>query len=262
MQQAEEKRYALDEVRPLIDWLYFDHAWQMGQAKDLAGDGKATYDQLRSDAEKMLDDWHGRYFTHSLFLLMEAGSDVDDIVLCEEDRQVRLPMLRQQQTALPGVPSLCLADYLPPVSGKQKGIIGLFAVTVDGEMEEPVPGDPYQTMLRQTLADRLAEATAEKLHKEKMEGGIRPAVGYPSMPDMSMNFVLDELLGFRRIGIRLTENGMMIPHGSVSGLILTHPQARYFHLGKIDEVQLADYAARRNLPLETVRKYLRAVLKQ
>ena len=134
-------------------------------------------------------------------------------------------------------------------------------------------------MMMQLLADRLAEATAERLHREVRRTywgyapdehltmrelhaehfqGIRPAVGYPSLPDTSLNFVLDELLDMKQIGIRMTESGAMKPHASVSGLMLAHPQARYFTLGKIGEDQLVDYARRRGLPVEAVRKFLAA----
>ena len=132
-------------------------------------------------------------------------------------------------------------------------------------------------LLAKTLADRLAEATAEKLHetiRKKIWGyapnenlsirqlhneefqGIRPAVGYPSLPDQSINFLLDELLDMKQIGIHLTENGMMQPHASVSGLMFAHPASRYFNIGKIDEEQLNDYAIRRNLPVDEIRRYL------
>lgn len=95
----------------------------------------------------------------------------------------------------------------------------------------------------------------EELHAEKFQG-IRPAVGYPSMPDTSINFVLDKLLQFKQIGIRLTESGAMKPHASVSGLMIALPEAHYFSIGKIGEDQLQDYAHRRGLPLETMRKFL------
>ena len=136
-------------------------------------------------------------------------------------------------------------------------------------------------MLVQTLADRLAEATAEKMHEQVRKEywgyapderlsirqlhneefqGIRPAVGYPSLPDQSVNFLLDEMLDMQQIGIHLTENGMMQPHASVSGLMLAHPACRYFNVGKIDEEQLADYAKRRGMPIATMRKFLGANL--
>ena len=132
-------------------------------------------------------------------------------------------------------------------------------------------------MLSQTLADRLAEATAEKLHEEvrrtywgyapdehlSIEAlhreafqGIRPAVGYPSLPDTSINFLIDRLIGMTDIGIRLTEHGAMRPHASVSGLMLSHPAARYFDLGPIGIDQLSDYARRRGIPLPLMRKFI------
>ena len=155
--------------------------------------------------------------------------------------------------------------------------IGVFATTVDTMMESSHTDDPYARMLAQTLADRLAEATAEKLHQEvrtRLWGyapdeqlsmqqlhneafqGIRPAVGYPSLPDTSLNFVIDRLLDFGEIGIRLTEHGAMRPHASVSGLMIAHPEARYFNIGKIGDDQLRDYALRRGLPETLARKFL------
>jgi hypothetical protein len=85
-------------------------------------------------------------------------------------------------------------------------------------------------------------------------------VGYPSLPDTSLNFVIDELIGLRQVGIRLTESGAMKPHASVSGLMMAHPQARYFAVGKIGDDQLVDYARRRGLPVEVMRKFLSANL--
>ncbi len=135
-------------------------------------------------------------------------------------------------------------------------------------------------MLSQTLCDRLAEATTELMHlqvrrtywgyasnedlpiEDLLVGkyqGIRPAIGYPSLPDTSVNFLLDSLLHMARIGISLTETGMMRPHASVSGLI-AHPMARYFELGPIGEDQLRDYARRRGLPEKTVRRFLQRAL--
>jgi cobalamin-dependent methionine synthase I len=165
------------------------------------------------------------------------------------------------------------------LSGGITDHIGLFATTVDAEMETLYPEDNYRHLLVQILADRLAEATAEKLHetvRKEIWGyapdeqltirqlhneefqGIRPAVGYPSLPDQSVNFLLDELLGMKTIGIRLTENGMMQPHASVSGLMFAHPTSCYFSVGKIDEQQLTDYAMRRGLPVEEMKRFLGA----
>lgn len=148
-------------------------------------------------------------------------------------------------------------------------------------METDFDADPYQKMMMQLLADRLAEAAAERMHEqirkefwgyaageqlsisemlvEKFQG-IRPAVGYPSLPDTSLNFVLNDILNMKQIGIRLTESGAMKPHASVSGLMFSHPRARYFAVGKIGEDQLHDYAHRRGLPVEVCRKFLAANL--
>jgi cobalamin-dependent methionine synthase I len=148
-------------------------------------------------------------------------------------------------------------------------------------LETDFDHDTYQKMMVQLLADRLAEATAERMHEEVRKNywgyapdeqltmqelhiekfqGIRPAVGYPSLPDTSLNFVIDELIGLRQVGIRLTESGAMKPHASVSGLMMAHPQAHYFAVGKIGNDQLADYARRRGLPVEVMRKFLSANL--
>ena len=262
--------YNISEIVPYINWAYFFYAWSMnGKAKD-------AQLELRSEAEKLLADMEGRYHTRAVFALCEANSEGDDIII----NGTRVPMLRQQKV-IPGKPNLCLADFIRPASSGIKDTIGLFATSVDAAFTSNNEGDPYQRMLSQTLADRLAEATAEKFHEDvrkKYWGyatdeqltindllaeryqGIRPAVGYPSIPDTSMNFLLYELLDMKGIGINLTESGMMVPHASVSGFMFAHPQSRYFDLGKIDDDQLEDYAHRRNKPVEELRKYLASTL--
>lgn len=262
--------YNISEIVPYINWAYFFYAWSMnGKAKD-------AQLELRSEAEKLLADMEGRYHTRAVFALCEANSEGDDIII----NGTRVPMLRQQKV-IPGKPNLCLADFIRPASSGIKDTIGLFATSVDAVFTSNNEGDPYQRMLSQTLADRLAEATAEKFHEDvrkKYWGyatdeqltikdllaeryqGIRPAVGYPSIPDTSMNFLLYELLDMKGIGINLTESGMMVPHASVSGFMFAHPQSRYFDLGKIDDDQLEDYAHRRNKPVEELRKYLASTL--
>jgi cobalamin-dependent methionine synthase I len=256
--------YDIREVVPYVNWVYFFHAW------GLTGKPQEERDALRKEADSMLQELSGRYRTHALFELFNAHSDNDDIVLEATGR--RLPMLRQQDR----VPSLCLADFLREAPGSDR--IGLFAATVDARIESDYADDDFQRLLVQTLADRLAEATVERMHLEvrtrwwgyapdeqltiaqllsEAFQGIRPAVGYPSLPDVSLNFLLDEILDMKQIGISLTENGMMRPHASVSGLMLAHPQARYFDVGRIGDDQLADYARRRGMNVEQMRKYLR-----
>ena len=262
--------YNISEIVPYINWAYFFYAWSMN---DKAKDAQL---ELRSEAEKLLADMEERYHTRAVFALCEANSEGDDIII----NGTRVPMLRQQKV-IPGKPNLCLADFIRPASSGIKDTIGLFATSVDEEFTSNNEQDPYQRMLSQTLADRLAEATAEKFHEdvrkkywgyapdehltlmeifaEKYQG-IRPAVGYPSIPDTSMNFLLYELLDMKGIGINLTESGMMVPHASVSGFMFAHPQSRYFDLGKIDDDQLEGYARRRNKPVEELRKYLASTL--
>lgn len=263
--------YNIGDIRPFINWMYFDYTWGMN------GKDNVERDRLHDDANAMLDKWQGKYHTHAVVRIVDANSDGDDIIA----DGMRLPMLRQQKPTRPGLPNLCLADFLRPVSQGVKDKLGLFAATVDFDLTCGYDNDAYGKMLSQVLADRLAEGTAElthlqvrkhywgyapdenlsmkDIHAEKYQG-IRPAVGYPSMPDTSMNFLIDKLINMGSIGIRLTESGMMQPHASTSGLMFAHPQAKYFELGKIGEDQLADYARRRQLPVCTIRKFLQSSL--
>lgn len=258
--------YDISELTPYISWSYFFFAWQVKDA--------AEKERLRREAEALLAELEGRYHAYGLFELYDANADGDDMVV----GQKRIPLLRQQQGR---PPYLCLSDFIRPQSSGVNDRMGVFATSVDIGMETDFDADPYQKMMAQLLADRLAEAAAERTHEqvrkeywgyasdehltieemlvEKFQG-IRPAIGYPSLPDTSLNFVLDELLDMKQIGIRLTESGAMKPHASVSGLMLAHPQARYFSLGKIGEDQLRDYARRRGLPVEVCRKFLAANL--
>ena len=280
--------YDISELSAYINWPYFFFAWQVKE--------EAEKDRLRQEAEAVLQQLEGRYHAYGLFELFDAFSDGDDIVIYRGEKlEVRseripqiqkIPCLRQQQG---NPPYLCLSDFIspqnispssllpPPSSKNDSSKIGLFATSVDMGLETDFDADPYQKMMAQLLADRLAEAAAERMHEqvrkefwgyakdehltipemlvEKFQG-IRPAVGYPSLPDTSLNFIIDDLLDMKQIGIRLTESGAMKPHASVSGLMLAHPQARYFSIGKIGEDQLRDYAHRRGLPIEVCRKFL------
>lgn len=265
-----KKTYDISELIPYINWPYFFFAWQVKDAEEK--------ERLRQEADVVLEQLAGRYHTYALFALFNAYSGGDDIVISLPEvgsgQNIRLPLLRQQQGSSP---YLCLSDFISPQGDK----IGLFATSVDIGMEMDFDADPYKKMMAQLLADRLAEATAERMHEQVRKDywgyaadehlsipemlvekyqGIRPAVGYPSLPDTSLNFVLNDLLDMKQIGIRLTESGAMKPHASVSGLMLAHPQARYFNLGKIGEDQLRDYAHRRGLPVEVCRKFLAANL--
>lgn len=262
--------YDIRDLVPYINWAYFYFAWQV---KD-----EVNQQRVRREAEDFLKTYDGKYQAYALFDIVDAHSDNDDIVIDSTGK--RLPMLRQQQAESE---FLCLADFLLPyqssVSLHPSSRIGLFATSVDKGMETDFDHDPYLKMMAQLLADRLAEAAAERMHEEVRKHywgyvpdenlsihemqlehfqGIRPAVGYPSLPDASMNFLLDDILDMTQIGISLTESGAMRPHASVSGLMISHPKSHYFSIGKIGEDQLADYARRRQMPVETIRKFLSA----
>ena len=259
--------YNISQLRPYINWLYFYFAW------GLSGKPQEEKDKLKAEADAMLDIFEARYHTHAAFGLFEANGDMDDIVIGD----TRLPMLRQQRKADDGEPNMCLADFVRPLSQGIPDHIGVFATSIDSAVEHDFCDDDFQRMLAQTLADRLAEATAEVLHLQVRRSlwgyapdeqlsieqllredfqGIRPAVGYPSMPETSKNNNIDRLKDIKRIGIRRTERGAMKTHASVSGLMFAHPKARYFDIGKIDEEQLRDYAQRRHTPVELMRRFL------
>ena len=182
--------YNISQLRPYINWLYFYFAW------GLSGKPQEEKDKLRAEAEAMLDLFELRYKTHAAFELFEANSDMDDIII----GGTRLPMLRQQRKADDGEPNMCLADFVRPVSQGIADHIGVFATSIDSAVEHDFVGDDFKRMLSQTLADRLAEATAEVLHLQVRRTfwgyahdeqlsieqilhedfqGIRPAVGYP-----------------------------------------------------------------------------------
>ena len=189
--------YDIHQLTPYINWDYFFYAWGMHN-KPLGERQK-----LQEEAMSVLAYLEGKYKVHALFVLMDAHSEGDDIVLGDGRR---IPLLRQQQ---PGSECLCLADFLHPEHDR----IGLFATTVDMGLEKDFDNDTYLKMMVQLLADRLAEAAAEcmheavrktywgyapdeqltmqQLHVEQFQG-IRPAVGYPSLPDTSLNFVLTD----------------------------------------------------------------------
>ena len=278
--------YSISQLTPYLNWVYYYHAWQVSEP--------AEQQRLHDEAMLLLRQLEGRYRTHAIFELYDAYSDGDDIVvLCGEDEE-RIPCLRQQhgnpclcladfvspltsllipEQSSPTRSLSTLTSHLSPLTSK----LGIFATSADIGLETDFDSDPYMKMTAQLLADRLAEATAEvmhlqvrkqywgyapdeqltiaELHTEQFQG-IRPAVGYPSLPDASINFIIDRLIGMGQIGIRLTESGAMKPHASVSGLMMAHPAARYFAVGKVGPDQLADYAQRRGLPVQVVRKFL------
>lgn len=290
--------FAVHEVAPYINWVYFFHAWgfqpRFATIANLHGcdSCRATWltgfseeerpkaseaMQLFKEANRMLDLLDRDFRVQTIVRLCRANADGDNLIL----DGVAFPLLRQQTKKRDGGPFLCLSDFVRPLSSGIPDTVGLFAASIDADMQGLYEQDPYKHLLVQSLSDRLAEAGTERMHEQVRKvtwgyapneqltipellieafQGIRPAVGYPSLPDQSINFLLNELLGMEEIGITLTENGAMYPHASVCGLIFAHPAAEYFAVGKIGEDQLADYADRRGIPTSEMRKFLAANL--
>ena len=293
--------YKVHDVVSYINWIYFFHAWgfkkRFSTIANLHGCDScraswlasfpeeerpkaAEAMQLFKEANRMLNLLDKDYEVKSSIRLCHATSAGNDLTL----DGVHLPLLRQQAKKNDDSPFICLSDFIAPAEiGNQRPLydvantVGVFASTIDADIENLFEEDPYNHLRIQTLSDRLVEAATVKMHqyvrKEywgyakdeelKMEvlmvesyQGIRPAVGYPSLPDQSINFILDQLIDFNHIDITLTENGAMKPHASVCGMLFAHPAASYFCVGKIGEDQLADYAARREMPVEQMRKFL------
>lgn len=235
--------------------------------------------KLYKDAQELLRDIFEkkRLQINASVYVGNAVSDADDnIIFKTEDGELKIPMLRQQHPSTDGF-CYSLSDFL----AKNDDFCGAFATTVLGtekmaEKFEKVD-DIYNSILIKTISDRLAEAAAEWLHykvrkeiwgyasdekisiKEMLQSkfqGIRPAVGYPSLPDQSIIFDLDKLLHFNKIEVKLTENGAMFPNASVCGLYFAHPKSKYFMIGKIDEVQLKNYAKRKGKTPAEIKKWL------
>ena len=286
--------YEIHDLTDYVNWIYFFFAWgfqpRFATIADIHGcdacragwlasfpeeeRGKAAEAmQLHKEAMRILNYLDGKYKVYGIYRLMNANSDGDNLIL----EGTRFPLLRQQTRVRPEDPFLCLSDFVRPLSSGITDTVGGFATTVDAAMEELFTDDDYKHMLVKILSERLAEAAAEKMHQtlrtkiwgyapdEKLSmkellreeyQGIRPAVGYPSLPDISVSHLLNELIEMDRIGIRLTENGMMQPLASVCGLMFAHPASRYFSVGKISEEQVNDYALRRGKTPEEVKKYL------
>lgn len=242
------------------------------------------YDDARDLLRQMSEgqDRDGRSLSRlqAIFSIQPAYALGDTIYIDDQP----YPMMRAQQANPKGL-CLCLSDFIAPKDSGYDDHIGAFVVTAGHEshyleaLYGSPEGDEYSSLLVKSLLDRLAEAATEWLHREirrhywgyvedeelsveeilqERYKGIRPAVGYPSVPDQTMNFPLHDLLGSSEIGVSLTENGVMYPNASVSGFVLAHPEARYFAIGKISDEQAEDYAKRRGLSVESLRKFLMA----
>lgn len=283
--------YSLETLRNYIDWTFYFYAWDLrGKYPKIFEDAIKGDDakQLFEDTQKMLDEIIDQKLLRANgifgFYPVEARGD-DIIVYRNEDDQVPFTVfnfLRNQQKK-GETPNTALSDFVMPEGYGRKDYMGFFAVTAGIGNEEAVERfkaekDDYKAIMTSILADRFAEAFAEKLHedvrkhywgyspeeqadlntllKEKYQG-IRPAVGYPSLPDHSEKQKLFELLDpKKRSGIELTESFMMTPAASVSGYYFMHPHSHYFDVGRIGKDQVDDYAARKGLDMEIIERYL------
>ena len=283
--------FPLAELVEYIDWSPFFHAWELRgrfpkilQDPVVGTEAKKLYEDAQVLLKKILAE--KRIQARGVMAFFPANAEGDDILLYEDDTRkkvrARLHALRQQAARSDGQPNRCLADFVAPVSSGRKDYVGAFAVTAGHGVEEwarqlEKNHDDYQAILLKALADRCAEAFAEKMHElarqawgfGKGEGlskedlidekyrGIRPAAGYPACPDHTEKRGLMGLLEVEKnTGIRLTESCAMTPASSVSGLYFGHPEARYFAVGAIGRDQVEDYAGRKGVARAEMEKWL------
>ncbi|MDH3863142.1 MAG: methionine synthase [Gammaproteobacteria bacterium] len=280
-----------------IDWMPFFNAWEFhGKYPAILSDATvgeaatALHDDARTMLEKIVrEEWLQARAVLGLFPANTA--DHDDLLLYSDDERTmtleRLCHLRQQRAKPEGQAQNCLADFVAPSASGLDDYIGAFALTAGIGIDERVAQfekahDDYNAILLKALADRLAEALAEYLHErvrvehwayapEERLGnkeliaeryrGIRPAPGYPACPDHTEKGKLWSLLDVEKnIGLRLTDSYAMYPTAAVSGFYFSHPDARYFSVGKIDRGQLESYAARKGMTVAEAEKWLSPVL--
>lgn len=281
--------YPIADLIPYIDWTPFFSTWELAGKYPAILEDKVVGQEaqkLLKDAQAMLElivkeDW---LQAKAVFGFWEANSTDDDIHLSKDGKHFStLHSLRQQGKKAKGVPNLALADFIASQESGRKDHIGAFAVTAGIGIDKHVERfekehDDYNSIMIKSLADRLAEAFAEKLHqmvrknywgyakgeqinnegliREKYQG-IRPAAGYPACPDHTEKATIFELLDANSIGITLTESFAMLPTAAVSGLYFANENSKYFGLGKIEKDQIEDYAQRKNISAETAEKWLR-----
>jgi 5-methyltetrahydrofolate--homocysteine methyltransferase len=273
---ARQVRPELEDIRKYIDWQFFFHAWEL-KGKYPAILEQPVARELYDDAQALLDEIvrDGSLQARGMYGYWPARAEGDDVVV---DR-TRFSFLRQQSAYGDSRPNRSLADYVAPEGDH----LGAFAVAVHGaddlaaRFEQEL--DDYRAIMAKALADRLAEAFSEYLHEQVRQEwysqdehlsnddlvaesyrGIRPAFGYPACPDHSEKRKLFDLVEAGLAGLALTETYAMTPPAAVSGIYLAHPAARYFSVGRLGRDQVEDYAARKQLPLEEVERWLRTSL--
>src|SRR4051794_5949773 len=288
--------YSIAELVPYIDWTPFFTTWELtGKYPAILDD--ATVGQaarsLFDDAQAMLRKIADEHWFRAAAVVgfWPANSEGDDILVYGDEAREKpiavLHTLRQQLTRREGRANLALADFIAPRASKLADYVGAFMVTAgigEDEIAERFKraNDDYSSIMVKALADRLAEAFAERLHQrvrkefwayvpdEKLSNveliaekyrGIRPAPGYPAQPDHTEKEALFRLLDVeRRVGVKLTESFAMWPGASVCGLYFGHPESHYFGVGKIERDQVEDYAKRKGWSVEEAEKWLAPIL--
>ncbi|MEQ1654585.1 MAG: methionine synthase [Nitrospira sp.] len=281
----------LSELVPFIDWSPFFHTWELrGRYPAIFDDATVgpKAKELYDDARRLLDEIIQKKLltAKGVYGFFAAASVGDDIELYQDaahmQRVTTIHTLRQQSEKPQGQPDLALADYVAPRDSGRKDHLGAFAVTAGIGLDElcrrfDKDHDDYNSIMAKALADRLAEAFAEFLHKRVREEwgygkqetlstdelirekyrGIRPAPGYPACPDHTEKRLLFDLLQVEQnAAITLTESFAMLPAAAVSGFYFAHPEAKYFAVGKIGKDQVEDYASRKGMDLRTVERWL------
>ncbi len=284
--------FPLEDIRDYISWVFFFVVWQLrGKYPDILNDPRQGEEarKLFEDANKLLDRVISEkaLTANGVIGIYHANSVGDDIeVYSDASRSkvlARFVNLRNQEQKTDGAPNLCLADFIAPRSTGITDYLGAFAVTAGLGIEKMIAEfaaryDDYNGIMIKALADRLAEAFTELIHRkvrkeiwgyakdeslsldemllEKYKG-IRPAHGYPACPDHSEKETLFRLLdGEKNTSISLTESYSMYPAASVSGLIFAHPKSRYFHVGNISFDQVQDYASRKGMSVQMIESLL------
>ncbi|HKH35167.1 MAG TPA: methionine synthase, partial [Beijerinckiaceae bacterium] len=290
------RTYDVAELVPYIDWTPFFQTWELkGRFPAILDDEKqgAAARQLYEDAQDMLRKIvEERWFNPKAIIgFWPANAVGDDIRLFTgESRSEELGTfhgLRQQLLRRDGRPNLCISDFVAPAETALPDYVGAFVVTAGIEEVRIAErferaNDDYRSILVKALADRIAEAFAERMHQRVRKEfwayapdedisnedlireeyrGIRPAPGYPAQPDHTEKETLFELLqAERRIGVKLTESYAMWPGSSVSGLYLAHPEAHYFGVAKVERDQAEDYARRKGMSIPEVERWLGPIL--
>jgi 5-methyltetrahydrofolate--homocysteine methyltransferase len=284
--------FPLEEIAEFIDWSPFFHTWELRgrfpkifEDEVIGAKAKELYDDARKLLKRIIDEKLLK--ARGVYGLFPANAEGDDIrVYTDESRTDVLTtfhMLRQQAERTDGKDYNALSDFVAPVESGLKDYVGGFAVTTGIGLDElcaefDKDHDDYNSIMAKAIADRLAEAFAELMHKKVRDAwgygkdehftredlireryrGIRPAPGYPASPDHTEKRTLFSLLGAEEnAGVRLTESCAMMPASSVSGLYFAHPEAKYFAVGQIGRDQVEDYARRKGMTVDEVERWLR-----